>query len=120
MTNYLDRGQYRSHQQQFLTPYHPSLRNHENFSYANNKNVFPAPIGFNGTRNENASLLEDLMLEFVKESRSRTSVLENSVQTIANTVQSLGKEIQSMEAQISQIATSLIHCKSKCLNMPNL
>ena len=107
MTNYVERGQYRRHQQQFPTYYHPNLRNHENLSYANNKNVLQAPTGFNGTSNEKTSSFKDLMLEFGKELRSKTSVLENSIQTILNIVQSQGKTIQSMKVQISQTAASL-------------
>ena len=47
------------------------------------------------------------MLDFVKESRSRTTTLENSVKAIASTVQSQGKTIQNLEVQLSQMATSL-------------
>ena len=49
---------------------------------------------------EKKSNLEDLMVEFIKESRGRTTALES-------TVQSHGKAIQNIEVQISQIATSL-------------
>lgn len=106
MANYVDKGQYRG-QQQFPTHYHLNLRSHENFSYAKNNNVLQAPQGFNGTGNAKTSYLEDLMIDLVKESRSRTTTLENSVQAIANTVQTKGKAIQSLEVQISQISTSL-------------
>ena len=47
------------------------------------------------------------MLDFVKESRSRTTILEDSFQAIASTIQSQSKEIQSLEVQLSQMATSL-------------
>ena len=77
VANYVDRGQYRG--QQLPTHYHPNLRNHENFSYANNKNVLQAPQGFNGAGNAKTSSLEDIMLDFVKESRATTTTLENSV-----------------------------------------
>ena len=109
--NYVDKGQYRC-QQQLPTHYHPNLRNHENFSYANKKNVLQAPQGFNGAKNAKTSSLEVIMLDFVKESRSRTTILENSVQAIASTVQSQGKAIQSLKVQLSQMAT-YVHTMQK-------
>ncbi|XP_073051292.1 uncharacterized protein [Primulina eburnea] len=41
--------------------YHPSLRNHENFSYANNKNVLNPPPGFNTQKGEGKPSFEDLI-----------------------------------------------------------
>ena len=101
-TNYVDRGHYKGQQQQLPTYYHPSLRTHENFSYANNMNIFQGPPGFSNvgpSHTKNKSNIEDLMVEFIKESRGRTTALEN-------TVQSHGKAIH-IKVQISQIATSL-------------
>ncbi|XP_073014551.1 uncharacterized protein [Primulina eburnea] len=40
--------------------YHPGLRNHENFSYANNKNVLNPPPGFNTQKKEGKPSFEDL------------------------------------------------------------
>ena len=60
VANYVDRGQYRG-QQQLPTHSHPNLRNHENFSYANNKNVLQAPQGFNGAGNTRTSSLENII-----------------------------------------------------------
>lgn len=101
--NYVDRGHYRGHQQQLPTHYHPNLRNYENFSYANNRNVLQGPPSFSNvgpSHTKKRSNLEDLMVEFIKESRGRTTALES-------TVQSHGKTIHNIEVQISQIATSL-------------
>ena len=69
--------------------------------------MLQAPQGFNGAGNAKTSSLEDILLDFVKESRSRITTLENSVQAIANTVQSQGKALQNLEVQLSQMATSL-------------
>ncbi|XP_073031282.1 uncharacterized protein [Primulina eburnea] len=51
--------------------YHPSLRNHENFSYANNKNVLNPPPGFNTQKGEGKPSFEDLVGTFVTESGKR-------------------------------------------------
>ncbi|XP_073061697.1 uncharacterized protein [Primulina eburnea] len=51
--------------------YHPGLRNHENFSYANNKNVLNPPLGFNTSKGEGKPSLEDLIGTFVAESGKR-------------------------------------------------
>ncbi|MDV3194090.1 MAG: hypothetical protein Q8835_03550, partial [Sweet potato little leaf phytoplasma] len=48
------------------THYHPNNRNHENFSYANNKNVINPP-GFAPQTQENKKL-EDLVGAFIAES----------------------------------------------------
>lgn len=57
--------------------YHPSLRNHENFSYANNKNVLNPPPGFNNQRDEGKPSLEDLMSTFVAETSKRVGKTES-------------------------------------------
>ncbi|XP_075475622.1 uncharacterized protein LOC142507641 [Primulina tabacum] len=48
--------------------YHPGLRNHENFSYANNKNVLNPPPGFNTQKGEGKPSFEDLVGTFMAES----------------------------------------------------
>ncbi|XP_073154034.1 uncharacterized protein [Henckelia pumila] len=52
----------------FPNSYHPDLRNHVNFSYANEKNVFNPPSGFNTNKREGSSSLEDVVSTFVAES----------------------------------------------------
>lgn len=69
--------------------------------------MLQAPQGFNGAGNAKTSSLEDIMLDFVKESRSKTTTLESSVQAISSTVQSQSKTLQNLEVQLSQMATSL-------------
>ncbi|XP_073056941.1 uncharacterized protein [Primulina eburnea] len=48
--------------------YHHGLRNHENFSYANNKNVLNPPPGFNTSNGEGKPSFKDLVGTFVVES----------------------------------------------------
>ena len=50
--------------------YHPGLRNHENFSYGNTKNVLQPPE-FNNQAVEMKSSFEDLLGKFISETRSR-------------------------------------------------
>ncbi|GMN73183.1 hypothetical protein TIFTF001_056063, partial [Ficus carica] len=51
------------------THYHPDLRNHENFSYANNRNVLQPPPGFNQQAVEKKPSVEDLLSTFIVETR---------------------------------------------------
>ncbi|PON44675.1 hypothetical protein TorRG33x02_330330, partial [Trema orientale] len=53
------------------THYHPSLRNHENFSYANNRNVLQPPPGLNLPVVEKKPSLEDILSTFILETRGR-------------------------------------------------
>ena len=92
MTNYVDRGHRGHHQQQLPTHYHHNLRNHENFSYANNRNVLQGLPDFSNlapSHTEKKSNLEDLMVEFIKESRGRTTTLENTVQSYGKTIHNI-------------------------------
>ncbi|KAI3473044.1 hypothetical protein Pfo_029465, partial [Paulownia fortunei] len=59
------------------THYHLGLRNHENFSYANNRNVLQPPPDYNNPPNPNLHIgekkasLEDLLGTFISERRTR-------------------------------------------------
>ncbi|XP_075475578.1 uncharacterized protein LOC142506338 [Primulina tabacum] len=73
--------------------YHPGLRNHENFSYANNKNVLNPPPGFNTQKGEGKSSFEDLVGTFVNRGQFPSNTEVNPrAQCKAVTLRS-GKEI---------------------------
>ncbi|MCQ7416326.1 retropepsin-like aspartic protease family protein, partial [Salmonella enterica] len=83
------------------THYHPNNRNHENFSYANTKNVLNPP-GFAPQTQENKKL-EDLVGAFIAESSNRTTKLEEAVIAINSTVNGHSAAIKNIETQLGQL-----------------
>ncbi|KAF5481522.1 hypothetical protein F2P56_002164 [Juglans regia] len=51
--------------------HHSGLRNHENLSYGNTKNVLQPPSGFDSQSSEKKISLEDAMVSFVQETNAR-------------------------------------------------
>ncbi|MCQ7416360.1 retropepsin-like domain-containing protein, partial [Salmonella enterica] len=86
------------------THYHPSNRNHENFSYANNKNVLNPP-GFTPQSQENKKSLEDLVGAFIAESSNRSNKLEEAVIAINTTVNGHSAAIKNIETQLGQLVS---------------
>ncbi|XP_075524475.1 uncharacterized protein LOC142556862 [Primulina tabacum] len=62
--------------------YHPGLRNHENFSYANNKNVLNPPLEFNTQKGEGKPSFEDLVGTFVAESGKKMARTESRLDSM--------------------------------------
>ncbi|KAK6115709.1 hypothetical protein DH2020_007978 [Rehmannia glutinosa] len=94
------------------THYHPGLRNHEKFSYANTKNVLQPPPGFNassgGENGEGKSSLEDALTSFINQSnafmndtRSRLAKQDSRMDKIEQVTSS----IKNLETQMGQLAT---------------
>ena len=75
------------------THYHPGLRNHENFSYANPRNAMQPPPGFQQLVAEKKPSIEDLMSTFIVEIRGRFNKDEAQLDSIetycTNTMKSL-------------------------------
>ncbi|XP_073057404.1 uncharacterized protein [Primulina eburnea] len=87
--------------------YHPSLRNHENFSYANNKNVLNPPPGFNTQKREGKPSFEDLVGTFVTESGKRMARTESRLDNMETHMGNMGATMKSLETQIGQLANAL-------------
>ncbi|XP_073037960.1 uncharacterized protein [Primulina eburnea] len=87
--------------------YHPSLRNHENFSYANNKNVLNPPPGFNTQKGEGKPSFEDLVGTFVTESGKRMARTESRLDNMETHMGNMGATMKSLETQIGQLANDL-------------
>ncbi|XP_073051222.1 uncharacterized protein [Primulina eburnea] len=87
--------------------YHPGLRNHENFSYANNKNVLNPPPGFNTSKGEGKPSLEDLVGAFVTESGKRMARTESRLDNMETHMGNMGATMKSLETQIGQLANAL-------------
>ncbi|XP_073031309.1 uncharacterized protein [Primulina eburnea] len=84
--------------------YHPALRNHENFSYANSKNVLR---GLNTQKGEGKSSFEDLVGTFVTESGKRMARTESRVDNMETHMGNIGATMKSLETQIGQLDNAL-------------
>ncbi|XP_073138626.1 uncharacterized protein [Henckelia pumila] len=87
--------------------YHPGLRNHEKFSYANNNNVLNPPPRFNNQMGEGKPSLEDLVSTFVTESSKRLDRSESRLDNLETHVTNMGATMKSLEMQIGQIASAI-------------
>ncbi|KAI3448699.1 hypothetical protein Pfo_005364 [Paulownia fortunei] len=76
---------------QLPTHYHPGLRNHENFPYANNRNVLQPPLGYNNPPHPNPQVGEN----------------KASVEDL------IRAQMKSMETQIGQLAIEINAQKHK-------
>ncbi|XP_075481209.1 uncharacterized protein LOC142521921 [Primulina tabacum] len=86
--------------------YHPGLRNHENFSYVNNKNVLNPPPGFNTQKGEGKPSFEDLVETFVVESWKRMARTESRLDSMETHMGNMGATMKSLETQIGQLANA--------------
>ncbi|XP_073024311.1 uncharacterized protein [Primulina eburnea] len=87
--------------------YHPGLRNHENFSYANNKNVLNPPPGFNTKKREGNQYFDDIVGKFVAESGKRMARIESRLDSMEIHIGNMGVTMKSLETQIGQLANAL-------------
>ncbi|XP_073307190.1 uncharacterized protein [Primulina huaijiensis] len=87
--------------------YHPGLRNHENFSYANNKNVLNPPLGFNTSNGEGKPSFEDLVGTFVAESGKRMARTESRLDNLETHMANIGASFKILESQVGQITKQL-------------
>ncbi|XP_075497140.1 uncharacterized protein LOC142534108 [Primulina tabacum] len=87
--------------------YHPRLRNHENFSYANNKNVLNPPPRFNTQKGEGKPSFEDLVGTFVAESGKKMARTESRLDSMETHMGNMGATMKSLETQIGQLANTL-------------
>ncbi|XP_073051229.1 uncharacterized protein [Primulina eburnea] len=81
--------------------YHPVLRHHENFSYANNKNVLNPPSWFNTHKGEGKPSFEDLVSTFVTESGKRMTRTESRLDNQTH-MGNKGATMKSLETQIGE------------------
>ncbi|XP_062113989.1 uncharacterized protein LOC133824999 [Humulus lupulus] len=88
--------------------YHPGLRNHENFSYANNKNVLQPPPGFNSQpQQEKKQSLEDILGTFILESNKRFGKNEARLDNIETHMTNMGASMNKIETQVGQLANAV-------------
>nr|XP_023881727.1 uncharacterized protein LOC111994101 [Quercus suber] len=87
--------------------YHPGLRNHENFSYGNTKNVLQPLSGFDSQPSEKKMSLEDAMVSFVEETKARFKKSDSRLDNIETHCSNMGATIKNLEVQIGQLATTI-------------
>ncbi|KAI3443836.1 hypothetical protein Pfo_000501 [Paulownia fortunei] len=95
--NFVNNRNFNFRGNQLPTHYHPGLRNHENFSYANNRNVLQP---------HRARLNKD------------EAKIDNIETQLGHLASSLGAQMKSMETQIGQLATE-INAKKYKGNFPS-
>ena len=88
--------------------YHPGLRNHENLSYRNTKNVLQPPPGFDSQPSEKKMSLEDAMVSFVEETNARFKKTDSRLDNIETHCSNMGAAIKNIEVQIGQLAMTII------------
>ncbi|GMN42763.1 hypothetical protein TIFTF001_011976 [Ficus carica] len=89
------------------TYYHRSLRSHENFSYANNRNVLQPPPDFNQQAVEKKPSVEDLLSTFIVETSGRFNKDEARLDNIETHCNNMNATMKSLEVQISQLANAV-------------
>ena len=103
------------------THYHPGLRNHENFSYANQRNALQPALGFQQLLAEKKPSVEDLLSTFIVETRGRFNKSEARINSIENHCTNMSASIKSLEVQMGQLAFELkrFHEKKKNVLLPH-
>ncbi|XP_041011423.1 uncharacterized protein LOC121255209 [Juglans microcarpa x Juglans regia] len=87
--------------------YHPGLRNHENLSYENTKNVLQPSPGFDSQQNEKKMSLENAMISFVEETNARFKKTDSQLDNIEIHCSNMGAAIKNIEVQIGQLARTI-------------
>ncbi|XP_060965621.1 uncharacterized protein LOC115720188 [Cannabis sativa] len=84
--------------------YHPGLRNHENLSYGNTKNVLQLPSGFNTQQQEEKKYLEDILGTFMIESKKRFNKNETKLDNIETHISNMDSSMKNIEVQVRKLA----------------
>ncbi|XP_075475666.1 uncharacterized protein LOC142509059 [Primulina tabacum] len=98
--------------------YHPGLRNHENFSYANNKIVLNPPPGFNTQTGEGKPSFEDLVGMFVVESGKKMERTESRLDSMETHMGNMGTTMKSLETQIGEQRKAVTLRSGKEIGIP--
>ncbi|XP_068636070.1 uncharacterized protein [Aristolochia californica] len=104
---YINNQNYNYHGNPMPNYYYPRLRNHENLSYRNTKNVLQPPPGFDSQSSEKKMSLEDVMVSFVQETNARFKKTDSRLDTIETHCSNMGATMKNFELQIGQLATTV-------------
>ncbi|PON61881.1 hypothetical protein PanWU01x14_142990 [Parasponia andersonii] len=86
---------------------YPSLCNHENFSYINNRNVLQPPSGLNQLVVEKKPSLEGILYTFIMETRGTFNKDKAYLDNIETHYSNLNATIKLLEVKIGQLANSI-------------
>ncbi|XP_062080868.1 uncharacterized protein LOC133785663 [Humulus lupulus] len=104
---YVSHGNYNYLSNNMPNYYHPGLRNHEKFSYNNNKNVLQPPSGFNAQpQAEKMQSFGDILGTFMMETNKRFNKNEVRLDNIKTHMSNMGATMNSMAVQVGQLATT--------------
>ena len=103
---YINNRSYNYHGNPMPNYYHPGLRNHENFSYGNTKNVLQPTPEFDSQPSEKKMSLEDAMISFVEETKARFKKSDSRLDNIETHCSKMGATMKNLEVQIGQLATT--------------
>uniref|UniRef100_A0A803P9R0 Uncharacterized protein n=1 Tax=Cannabis sativa TaxID=3483 RepID=A0A803P9R0_CANSA len=87
--------------------YHPGLRNHENLSYGNTKNLLQPPPGFNAQQQPEKKSLEDILGTFMMESSKRFNKNEVRLENIETHISNMDASMKNIEIQVGQLAKAI-------------
>ncbi|KAK6160738.1 hypothetical protein DH2020_004119 [Rehmannia glutinosa] len=109
--NYVNNRGFNNRGNQLPTHYHPGLRNHENFSYSNTRNVLQPPPGFQNQSSDKKASVEEMLSSSIRETRARLNKDEATIDRIEEQVTQLNTNInarlKSLETQVAKIATAV-------------
>ncbi|XP_024022414.1 uncharacterized protein LOC112091909 [Morus notabilis] len=87
------------------TYYHPGLRNHENLSYANNRNVLQPTLESSKLEMEkHSSSLEELLKTYIVDSKAHLDQHDTRLNNIETHCTNLGGTMKALETQVGQLA----------------
>ena len=104
---YMDNHNFNYHPNNLTTHYHPGLRNHENFSYANQRNALEPLLGFQQLLAEKKLSFEDLLSPFIVETRGRFNKIQARIDSIETHYTNMSASIKAFEVQMGQLASEL-------------
>ncbi|XP_060968412.1 uncharacterized protein LOC115710633 [Cannabis sativa] len=84
--------------------YHLGLRNHENLSYGNTKNVLQPPPGFNAQQQEEKKSLEEILGTFMIETNKRFNKNETRLDNMETHLSNITASMKNIEVQVGQLA----------------
>ncbi|XP_024033078.1 uncharacterized protein LOC112095389 [Morus notabilis] len=90
------------------TYYHPGLCNHENFSYANNRNVLQPTLESSKPEMEKpSSSLEELLKTYIVDFKARLDQHDTRLNNIETHCTNLGGTMKALETQVGQLANAI-------------
>ncbi|XP_062114088.1 uncharacterized protein LOC133825115 [Humulus lupulus] len=92
----------------FPAHYHPTLRNHEIFSYANNRNILQPPQEPPRQMGEKPSpSLEKLLKTYIVDSKARLDQHDTHLTNIETHCTNMGAMMKKLETQVGQLANTM-------------